>query len=112
MKSKPVGSEDIRFWAPSAYAKLEEEYQSFCEITHDVDSLTFNDYCDLFCFYVILDGNGETQLFMTNQDERLVWQFQHLSGDPVNSDWFPMDPNMWNWGAGQPDEHHTVCKQA
>ncbi len=91
MKTIPVGIKDIKHWRPEAYDDLVLSYEEYPE-----EDLSFQEYCELCCFYV-----GLGRLFMTNQDEHRVWEWDML--DCTLGIWRELNPNEWHWGEGRPD---------
>lgn len=97
MKTIPVGLRDIEHWRPEAYEILVRDHENLENVTNE--GLTLEEYGDLFGFHV-----GSGRLFMSCQDERLVWEWMEL--DPEESFdpgcWRVFPAEEWHWGEGRP----------
>jgi hypothetical protein len=95
MSTIPVGPDTIKHWKPAAYANLVKTYDDFnCD-----PSQSFEDYCDIFAFNIANNG----RLYMSDQDEGLVWVWDSLSDtDSQEGCWREFDVSKWHWGEGRP----------
>lgn len=89
----PVGLKDIQHWKPAAYEDLKAGYEKHEAIMDCADLL---EYSELLCFYV---GNGH--LYMTNQDEGMVWEWEVFDEEHEGC-WREYDVSTWHWGEGRP----------